>query len=133
MASMTRTGQTLSHRTKRTGSKDPCPVCPSWMARICPFCPFCPVNQTAPSLWHNADMSHASLTPFDLIEDEAVEFARGLLQRGECSDCVCRALAFASMATAFDTDNVPSLRATLGALLRASEQDEMTAVSAPKH
>ena len=130
MASMTRTGQTLSHRTKRTGSKDPCPVCPSWMARICPFCP---VNQTAPALWHNAPMAHASLTPFDLLEDEAVEFARKLVQRGECSDCVCRALAFAAMGLAYDTDNVASLRNTMAALLRASEQDKTTAATVPRH
>ena len=53
-------------------------------------------------------MHDASLTSFDQLEEAAVTFARKLIQRGECSDCVCRALAFASMGLAFDTDNVPS-------------------------
>ena len=67
-------------------------------------------------------MAHASLTTFDLIEDEAVEFARKLIQRGECSDCVCRALAFAAVGLAHDTDNAASIRATLTALLQASKR-----------
>jgi hypothetical protein len=34
---------------------------------------------------------------FDELENQAATFARKLIQRGECSDCVCRALAFAAM------------------------------------
>ena len=63
---------------------------------------------------------------FDELENQAVKFARKLIQRGECSDCVCRALAFAAMGMAFDTDNVASIRATLASLLRASERAEQT-------
>ena len=40
------------------------------------------------------------------------------------SDCVCRALAFAAVGLAFDTDNVASIRATMAALLGASERAE---------
>ena len=63
---------------------------------------------------------------FDELENQAVQFARKLMERGECSDCVCRALAFAAMGLAFDTDNVPSIRATMAALLRASERAQTT-------
>jgi hypothetical protein len=73
-------------------------------------------------MWHNGFMAHA--TDFNELEHQAVRFARKLIRNGECSDCVCRALAFAAMGLAFDTDNVPSLRATMVALLRASEQAE---------
>ena len=83
-------------------------------------------------LWHNADMAHAHSTSFDDLEDQAQAFSRDLLQRGECSDCVCRALAFAAMGLAYDTDNVASLRATLAALVRASEQDETLNISTVK-
>ena len=64
---------------------------------------------------------------FDELENQAVKFARKLMERGECSDCVCRALAFAAMGLAFDTDNVASIRATMVALLRASERAEQGA------
>ena len=52
-------------------------------------------------------LAHA--TDFDELEEQAVTFARALLERGECSDCVCRALAFAAVGLAFDTDNVASM------------------------
>ena len=66
-------------------------------------------------------MAHA--TDFDELEHQVLAHARSLLERGECSDCVCRALAFCAMGLAHDTDNVASLRATLGALLRATEPE----------
>ena len=45
-------------------------------------------------------VSHASETRFDELEQQAVTFARAMLERGECSECVCRALAFAAMGLA---------------------------------
>ena len=49
------------------------------------------------------------------------------------SDCVCRALAFAAVGMAFDHDNVASIRATLIALVGASERAETTAAMVPHH
>ena len=68
---------------------------------------------------------------FDELENQAVTFARNLIERGECSDCVCRALAFAAVGLAFDTDNVDSIRATLASLMRASKRAETTAAMVP--
>jgi hypothetical protein len=68
---------------------------------------------------------------FDALEGEVLVFARKLIERGECSECVARALAFASMGMAYDCGDVASIRATMAALLRASEQDETTAATVP--
>jgi hypothetical protein len=62
---------------------------------------------------------------FDQLEDQATAFARGLIRRGECSDCVARALVFAAMGLAFESeDGVAAMHQTLAALLRGIEEQE---------
>ena len=58
-------------------------------------------------------------------------FARNLLRQGECPDCMCRALVFAAMALAHETDGVPAIHATLVALVRAMEREATVAAVLP--
>ena len=66
---------------------------------------------------------------FEQLEADAQLFARGLVKRNACPCCVSKALLFAAMELAHETDGVPAMRATLAALLEAGEQDETTAAT----
>jgi hypothetical protein len=62
---------------------------------------------------------------FDRLENQATAFARTLLRQGECADCVARALVFAAIGLAFESeDGVAAMHQTLAALVRGIEEQE---------